>query len=51
MDTKQVIDVMELKKDHDKLFGVGHSFGATSMYVNRERGRQQHPVPRCSCMF
>ncbi|CDH50710.1 hypothetical protein RO3G_03422 [Lichtheimia corymbifera JMRC:FSU:9682] len=33
MDTKQVIDVMELKKDHDKLFGVGHSFGATSMLL------------------
>ncbi|KAI9492049.1 hypothetical protein BDB00DRAFT_766060 [Zychaea mexicana] len=33
MDTKQVIDKMELKKGYDKFFGVGHSFGATSMLV------------------
>lgn len=30
MDTKQIIDELDLKS-YDKLIGVGHSFGATSM--------------------
>ncbi|KAI8141117.1 Alpha/Beta hydrolase protein [Fennellomyces sp. T-0311] len=33
MDTKQVIDTMGLNSDYHKFFGVGHSFGATSMLV------------------
>lgn len=34
MDTKQVIDHYELNTSYDQFIGVGHSFGATSMYVN-----------------
>lgn len=33
MDTKQVIDEMDLEEGYDQFIGVGHSFGATSMYV------------------
>lgn len=33
MDTKQVIDEFQLNTEYDQLIGVGHSFGATSMYV------------------
>lgn len=33
MDTKQVIDEFQLNTDYDQFIGVGHSFGATSMYV------------------
>lgn len=32
MDTKQVIEEMGLDQGYDQLIGVGHSFGATSMY-------------------
>ncbi|KAI9277799.1 Alpha/beta hydrolase fold-1 [Sporodiniella umbellata] len=32
LDTKQVIDTLELKKDA-LLFGIGHSFGASSMII------------------
>ena len=34
MDTKQVIEEMELDQGYDQFIGIGHSFGATSMYVN-----------------
>ncbi|KAI8997624.1 Alpha/Beta hydrolase protein [Pilobolus umbonatus] len=34
MDTKQVIDYMELTTKYNRLFGVGHSFGATSMILS-----------------
>lgn len=33
MDTKQVIEEFELDTAYDQFIGVGHSFGATSMYV------------------
>ncbi|KAI9340116.1 Alpha/Beta hydrolase protein [Pilaira anomala] len=33
MDTKKVIEEMELDQGYDQLIGVGHSFGATSMII------------------
>jgi uncharacterized alpha/beta hydrolase family protein len=33
MDTKQVIDEFQLDTGYDQFIGIGHSFGATSMYV------------------
>lgn len=33
MDTRQVIEEFELDTAYDQFVGVGHSFGATSMYV------------------
>lgn len=33
MDTKQVIDEFQLNTEYDQFIGVGHSFGASSMYV------------------
>ena len=36
LDTIQVVDEMGLKENYDKLIGVGHSFGGSSMYVYRK---------------
>lgn len=33
MDTVQVINEMGLKKNYDKVIGVGHSFGGSAMWV------------------